>query len=562
MASALTVTPLAPACTEHGLVAAVRRGSDRAFEELYSRYRGRIGSYIFGMLGDHARAEDIAQEVFISALRRLRDTERPIAFKPWIYEIAKNACIDEFRRTRRVREVPLDASADDGEGDGEGASRGLLSAAPTPDAAVENKQRLQDLQGAFHGLSESHHQIIVMRELEGLSYSQIGERLGMSRPMVESTLFRARKRLGEEYDELVSGRRCERVQSVIAAEGERPLRKLGLRDRRQLARHLSHCQACRRHARMAGVDDSFFQTRGLIGKIAALFPIPWLRWRRSHGDGDAVAATGSHPISALQSLQTAAQLADPGAPTFGLGRAAAAAAALVIAGAGGGLVTGLGGHRGHAPASTVGVVRGAPPAVISTRARSVRAHVGQGAAPARASSLTVGRTHAPAGGSSVAGSGAHAGTAGAAAGTSGAAGGTVSTVGSVASKAAGATGATHAAVSGSGGTGGAGRAVGAVASTIQKASGAVSSGASAGSSALSSLLGGSGSSGSGLPQVPGVHVPNVSQVVNSLPKPALPNVSLPKLPNVSLPALPSVPPLPPVSLPNPSNLLPPLGGHK
>ena len=54
---------------------------------------------MLGMVGDHQRAEDIAQEVIIAALRRLRATEQPIAFKPWLYEIAKNACIDEFRRS-------------------------------------------------------------------------------------------------------------------------------------------------------------------------------------------------------------------------------------------------------------------------------------------------------------------------------------------------------------------------------------------------------------------------------------------------------------------------------
>ena len=64
------------------------------------------------MVKDHGRAEDVTQEVFVSALRRMRETERPIAFKPWIYEIAKNACIDQFRRSRRAEEVSLDA--DDG----------------------------------------------------------------------------------------------------------------------------------------------------------------------------------------------------------------------------------------------------------------------------------------------------------------------------------------------------------------------------------------------------------------------------------------------------------------
>jgi RNA polymerase sigma factor (sigma-70 family) len=102
MASALTVTQPTPACSEHDLVAAVRRGSDRAFEELYSRYRSRIAAYVYGMVGDHARAEDIVQEVFISALRRLRQTERPIAFKPWIYAIAKNACPVRRRSTRAM----------------------------------------------------------------------------------------------------------------------------------------------------------------------------------------------------------------------------------------------------------------------------------------------------------------------------------------------------------------------------------------------------------------------------------------------------------------------------
>src|SRR5690348_3143241 len=97
MAMALSVIQRAPVSTEQELVSAVRAGDDRAFEELYARHRGQIGGYIHSRVGDHARAEDIAQEVFISALRRLRDTERPIAFKPWIYEIAKNACIDEYR---------------------------------------------------------------------------------------------------------------------------------------------------------------------------------------------------------------------------------------------------------------------------------------------------------------------------------------------------------------------------------------------------------------------------------------------------------------------------------
>ena len=95
--------------SDHELVRGVRRGDDRAFELLYERYQRRITAYVLGMVKDHGRAEDVTQEVFVAALRRMRATERPIAFKPWIYEIARNACIDVYRRSRRGEEVSFDA---------------------------------------------------------------------------------------------------------------------------------------------------------------------------------------------------------------------------------------------------------------------------------------------------------------------------------------------------------------------------------------------------------------------------------------------------------------------
>ena len=284
MPPAPSVTPRSVTRDEQELVAAVRRDDDRAFEELYERYRKRVQAYVLGMVGDHARAEDVTQEVFISALRRMRDTERPIAFKPWIYAIAKNACIDHFRRSRRAEEVPLET--DDGVSH---ADRGALTLSSTPDLQVQRKLQLDDLRGAFGGLSDSHHEILVLRELEGLSYKEIGERMGMSRPVVESTLFRARRRLTEEYDELVSGRRCERVMAVISADSAASLRALGLRERRRMAKHLSHCQPCRRHARLQGLDDSFFRTP-LSRRIAALFPLPFLAGRGSRGRSKAAAS--------------------------------------------------------------------------------------------------------------------------------------------------------------------------------------------------------------------------------------------------------------------------------
>ncbi len=240
-----TVVRVGPAEDERAdgiLVAAVRDGEDGAFEVLFARYRRRIATFVYGMVGDWARAEDITQEVFLSALRRMREAEREIAFKPWIYEIAKNATIDHFRRARRAEEVSIDADGALAPGD----EVRLAERAQTPEAALERSEQVSDLVGAFGGLSESHHDILVLRELEGLSYRQIGEQMGLSRPSVESTLFRARRRLSEEYDELRSGRRCEGVCQTIAAVALQPV---GVRERRRMRRHLAHCLSCRLYAR-------------------------------------------------------------------------------------------------------------------------------------------------------------------------------------------------------------------------------------------------------------------------------------------------------------------------
>jgi RNA polymerase sigma factor (sigma-70 family) len=317
------------------LVAAVRRGDDRAFEQLYSRYQRRISAYVFGMVKDHGRAEDITQEVFISALRRMRETDRAIAFKPWIYEIAKNACIDQFRRSRRAEEISMDA----GEGLGQADHGRLVAAEPTPDDAVDAKQQLDHLCGAFGGLSDSHHEILVLREFEGLSYREIGDRMGLSRPGVESTLFRARKRLTEEYDELVSGQRCTRIQSIIAAAAGTPL---GTRDARRLARHVSHCQPCRRTAMAAGLDIASLPrtpVRRAIERVAGFLPLPAFLRTRFFASEQMVPV--SEPMAA------------------GWSKAVAAGAALLLAGVGAGVAP----HGG-----------GKPPALKPDRAKPAAAH--------------------------------------------------------------------------------------------------------------------------------------------------------------------------------------------
>ena len=241
----------------------------------------------------------------------MRETERPINFKPWLYEIARNASIDAFRRKRRTSEVSYDAEGGLAPND----RLRLVASEPGPVEAIGAKEEIEHLTGAFGGLSETHHEILVLRELEGRSYADIGERLGMSRGAVESTLFRARKRLGEEYEELASGRRCERVQTVIT-EGEVP--HLGARDQRKMARHLAHCQSCRRLAALTGVEIPAALPKRAADKLRSLLPVPaWIA--RGGGDGGVVvqlyAGSGEPLINAWS-------------------RAIAALVALAVAGAG------------------------------------------------------------------------------------------------------------------------------------------------------------------------------------------------------------------------------------
>jgi hypothetical protein len=178
--------------------------------------------------------------------------------------------------------------------------------------------------------------------------------MGLSRPGVESTLFRARKRLGEEYDELVSGQRCQRIQSIITAAGGSAL---GTRDTRRLARHISHCQPCRRMAVASGLDTAAMArkpVRRAIERAGAFLPLPgFLRSRLFAGTEQMVPA--SEPMAAAWS------------------KAVAVAATVIVAGVGTGVVPNPVGGEPPAlkqdKAKPAASKRAASPAESSSRAR-------------------------------------------------------------------------------------------------------------------------------------------------------------------------------------------------
>ena len=313
--------------TDTDLVTAVRDGDDVAFEELYRRYYPRIAAFVRGYLRDGGRAEDVTQEAFMSALRRLRQTDAEITFKPWIFEIARNAAIDQYRRNVRTDEVSIDI-----EGGFAPAEVSRVVRPRGPDSSVLDKERLDHLRGALDELSDTHHRIIVMRELEGLSYREIGEKMELTPAAVESTLFRARRKLEHEYAQLDTGRRCQLIGAVIArlAEGME-----SDRDRRRLDRHARRCSSCRRRSRELGVEPMLPRI-SIAARAAALLPLPAFARRRFGGESAGGAAqNAAAPIGAV------------GAPTLEVGvavagKAAAVVAAVALVGGGGATLGGVG----------------------------------------------------------------------------------------------------------------------------------------------------------------------------------------------------------------------------
>ena len=157
------------------------------------------------MLRDDGRAEDVTQEAFLSALRRMRETDGEIAFEPWIYRIARNAAIDSHRRSSRAEEVSMDAEAG-------------LAPVRSARASIEGARRIgrwSPRSGSTicaapsTSCSDVQARVLVMREVEGRSYREIGERLDMTRPAVEQhAVRRPRSASRASTSSFREGRRC------------------------------------------------------------------------------------------------------------------------------------------------------------------------------------------------------------------------------------------------------------------------------------------------------------------------------------------------------------------
>jgi len=177
---------------EARFVLRLQANEDAAYDELVRTYSASIFHVAYRMLGDSAEASDIVQEIFLKVFRNIGGFKGEAALKTWIFKIAFSEILNRLRwwkRRHRFATVSLDESSQDGK---DGSGHTVRASSPTPEQALQSKEEEIAIQEALGRLSREHRSIIVLRDIEGFSYNEIADVLGVSIGTVKSRLARAR----------------------------------------------------------------------------------------------------------------------------------------------------------------------------------------------------------------------------------------------------------------------------------------------------------------------------------------------------------------------------------
>ncbi len=226
---------------------AQRLSVDGAFERLYRRHVGDVYRYALVVLRNPADAEDVTQTTFMNAYRAFQRGERPRTPQNWLISIAHNVCRQRFRQSaRRPEEVGFTEEIGDG--------------------VVEEEQGpgAEDIQRALGHLAFNQRAALVMRELEGRSYPEIAEILGLSVSAVETLLFRARRALREQLEGSLT---CGEAELAISKQMDG---RLPRSERGSLRAHLRECSECAHFARSQRAQRAAFKTLGALPIPASL----------------------------------------------------------------------------------------------------------------------------------------------------------------------------------------------------------------------------------------------------------------------------------------------------
>lgn len=180
---------------DHELVEACKAGDRRAFQVLFQRYERKVYAVAYGFLRNPEDALDVTQEAFIKVHRYLPKFEGQSSFYTWLYRIVANLCIDHLRRAGRKKDVEFDDKLRHDADNEASASHLPISSIGDPAKAVRNKEILDAVETSLDQLSEKHRMVIVMRELQGLSYADMAKAMNCSKGTIMSRLFHARRNM-------------------------------------------------------------------------------------------------------------------------------------------------------------------------------------------------------------------------------------------------------------------------------------------------------------------------------------------------------------------------------
>lgn len=189
--------------TDAELVGLAAGGDRDAFRELVERYQRRVLAVVTGMLHDREAALDVTQETFIKAYRSIGRFKGDASFYTWVYRIAVNLAIDHQRREwRRPGASPQRRGGDDGPEEDLVERIGDETPDADPFQAARDREVRERVREAIEELTPDHKAVILLREVEGLSYDEISRVMQCSKGTVMSRLHYARKKLQKRLGEL------------------------------------------------------------------------------------------------------------------------------------------------------------------------------------------------------------------------------------------------------------------------------------------------------------------------------------------------------------------------
>ena len=166
---------------ERELIARLQKRDEAAFEELIRQYEKKVYSLCFRMCGNSEDAEEAAQDAFLALWRGIDRFRQESSLSTWIYRLATNACIDTLRRRKKQSgSVSLDDEVD---------------TSPQPQETVEHREAQKLLQEGLSALPEEYRKVLILREIEGLSYTEIAESASIELGTVKSRISRGRSLL-------------------------------------------------------------------------------------------------------------------------------------------------------------------------------------------------------------------------------------------------------------------------------------------------------------------------------------------------------------------------------